>query len=61
MKAVLSIDTPGINNSDIQRNKTDNMSGQNLKRGNIYWATICMCGKAKVDGMYAMPFDFDQI
>jgi len=36
MKAVLSIDTPGINNSDIQRNKTDNMSGQNLKRGNIY-------------------------
>jgi hypothetical protein len=35
MKAVLSIETPGINNPDIQRNKAGNTSAQYLKRGNL--------------------------
>jgi hypothetical protein len=33
MKAVLSIEKPGINNRFIQRNKAENMTAQYLKRG----------------------------
>ena len=37
MKAVLSIETPGIKNPDIQRNKAEIISAQYLKRGNFKW------------------------